>query len=108
MAWSHLASVNELGRQHSAAYALYDFSMRGFDGMIVNLGGGAGRSQDDDGLSKFKAGFANDRRLAYIYGAVVNATRYDELCASGGTGDVADFFPAYRRGSMPMTSRNPP
>ncbi|MCB9477394.1 MAG: GNAT family N-acetyltransferase [Deltaproteobacteria bacterium] len=60
-----------------------------------HLGGGLSR---DDGLFRFKAGFAPGRATFRIGGRVFDRERYDELTAAHRRGgDIDDgFFPAYR------------
>lgn len=97
MAWSHLAASSAAGYENGAAYAIYDHSIRHFAGRIVNLGGaaGVGDRPEDDGLARFKSGFANRTIVASLYGAVLDAPAYAQLCAQHGRADSA-YFPAYR------------
>ena len=94
--WSHLASTNEAGRKAGAAYALYDFSIRESGASTVSLGGAAGTvDSEDDGLARFKRGFANRSIFTYLYGAVLDVERYDALCERRQAG-TSSFFPGYR------------
>jgi hypothetical protein len=102
--WSHLASTNELGRRNGAAYALYDFSIRESGASLVSLGGAAGTVEsEDDGLARFKRGFANSSILTNLYGAILDANRYDELCDERRAGE-STFFPSYRTPLVPARS----
>lgn len=96
---SHLAASSDAGYKAGAAYAVYDASLRAFPAAeLLNLGGGAGIGDDpDDGLARFKRGFANDSAQSYICGEILDRTRYEALSQYGGTGGEVTFFPAYRR-----------
>jgi hypothetical protein len=94
--WSHLGASSALGYSSGAAYALYDHSIRSFEGKQINLGGAAGNADSADGLSRFKAGFANSTRTAYLLGAVLDPGRYDTLCKERPGAVGSTFFPAYR------------
>jgi hypothetical protein len=92
--YNHLTAANAAGYANGANFALYGAAIEHFEGHgVVNLGGGAGLSDSDDGLVAFKRGFANSEVTAHICGAVLDATRYAEL--SAGRGGHA-YFPAYR------------
>src|SRR5208283_155928 len=95
--WSHLAASNALGYATGAAYVVYDQSIRNFSGHLINLGGSAGIADAaDDGLARFKAGFSNRTRAAYLIGSVLDPTTYESLCAERGDPNAHDYFPAYR------------
>jgi hypothetical protein len=94
--WSHLAASSALGYRSGAAYAVYDHSIRSFPEHTINLGGSAGTEDaGDDGLARFKAGFANRTQDAYFFGEVLDAAKYAELCDERGAADD-EYFPAYR------------
>jgi hypothetical protein len=96
-ATSHLAASSSEGYAAGAAYAVNDLALeRLTDCETVNFGGGAGAGAGDDsadGLSRFKAGFANTRRTVWLCGAILDAAAYEAL--SAGRQD-SGFFPAYR------------
>ncbi len=95
--YSLLAASNAEGYRRSAAYAVYDASVRLFSALrTLNLGAGAGLSADDDGLTRFKKGFANAEAQAYFCAAILDEPRYAAL--SGGRAEHATPFPAYRFG----------
>jgi hypothetical protein len=50
------------------------------------------RASADDGLSRFKAGWATGRRTAWFGGRIGDRAAYDALAA----GRQAAYFPAYR------------
>jgi len=92
---SLFAASSKEGYAHSAAYAVYDASIRLFSDLkILNLGGGAGVSiSKEDGLSRFKSGFANAEVMSVFCGAVLDDRRYRELAKGA---PLALPFPAYR------------
>lgn len=93
--WSHLAASSEAGYAAGAAYAIYDRSIRHFEGRLVSLGGSAGLAAADDGLARFKAGFSNRTLEAHVVGEVLDAGRYEIVCALRGA-SAGDYFPLYR------------
>lgn len=92
---SHLAASSADGYAAGAAYAVNDLALdRLKDCETVNFGGGAGPGDDPaDGLSRFKAGFANSRQTAWLCGGVLDPDAYRTQSAGR---DDNDFFPAYR------------
>ena len=94
--WSHLAATSALGYETGAAYAVYDYSIRTFSGNVINLGGTAGNDDaPDNGLVRFKAGFANRKQQAFLCGVVLDAEAYRSLCDERGPA-TDNYFPAYR------------
>ncbi len=57
---------------------------------LVNLGGGVGAR--DDGLVRFKRGWATEERVAHLCGRILDRAAYERLTRSGTFG----WFPAYR------------
>jgi hypothetical protein len=95
VAFSLLAATSPEGYRRSAAYAVEDASIRLFSDLnAVNLGAGAGLQAEQDGLTFFKRGFANDEAQAWFCGAILDPVRYAAL--SGGATAPAIPFPAYR------------
>jgi hypothetical protein len=95
--YSLLAASSGEGYRRSAAYAVYDASIALFaDLKTLNLGAGAGMAADDDGLTRFKKGFANAEAQAWFCGAILDEARYAEL--SRGATTAVTPFPAYRFG----------
>lgn len=92
---SHLAASSVEGYAAGAAYAVNDVALaRLNDCETINFGGGAGTGDDAaDGLSRFKAGFANTTETAWLCGAVLDHDAYRALRA--GRQDNG-YFPAYR------------
>jgi hypothetical protein len=93
--YSLLAATSAHGYKLSAAYAVNDTSIRLLSHLkSINLGGGAGLSSEEDGLTYFKRGFANGETLAHFCGAILDTDRYAAL--SGGRREPVTPFPAYR------------
>ena len=98
--WSHLAASSALGYQSGAAYAICDHAIRRFAGHIVDLGGAAGLEEtSNNGLARFKAGFANRTHPSYLCGAILDSKRYASLCAESNI-LTTNYFPAYRAPSI--------
>lgn len=94
---SHLGASSAQGYAVGAAYAVYDHSLRRFGGKVVDLGGAAGVDvRGEDGLTRFKAGFANATRMSYVFGSMLDPAVYARLAADGPDGVRTDYFPAYR------------
>jgi hypothetical protein len=101
-AHSHLAAFSERGYQLMASYALYQCALEHFAPRMAMLDLGAGAGLDgtgDDGLTRFKRGWANASRPAYLCGKILDAARYKALCAPGREG-ASSYFPAYRSGEF--------
>ncbi|MFO1189046.1 MAG: GNAT family N-acetyltransferase [Alphaproteobacteria bacterium] len=97
IAYSHLAASNEIGYGHAASYALHWEAIRYFAAAgvaILDLGGAADGGRD--GLLAFKAGWANETRIAYLCGRIIDRKAYQDLAAARG-GTAAGYFPSYRR-----------
>jgi hypothetical protein len=97
VAYYHLGAANERGYRCSCSYALYDAAIEHFRGKVrwLDLGGAAGLNEKDDGLTRFKQGWANSTKTAFLCGRILNQRRYDELTASA-RAEASSFFPAYR------------
>jgi hypothetical protein len=95
---SHLAASSERGYSCGAAYAVYDASIRHFAGAeLINFGGAAGNADiQDDGLARFKRGFANATARSYLCGKVLDPDRYHELVERSVAPRDTLYFPAYR------------
>lgn len=99
-AWYHLAATDDEGYQARASHALMGSALRAMaerGARVALLGGsaGAGPAGEEDGLARFKSGWANRTETAYIGGRVCDAERYRAL--SSGRDDAGDWFPLYRR-----------
>lgn len=92
----HLGASDARGYAAQASYGTFarafeTLAARGVE--VVGLGGAAGDHDRDDGLARFKHGWANGERTAWLGGRVLDAERYARL---GGGADETDYFPAYR------------
>jgi hypothetical protein len=95
-AYYHLGAASEQGYRTRAPFALFDealrhFSKEGFEAALLGAGSGAW-GDPHDGLSRFKAGWANASRPAFLCGRILDAEAYS--CLSRGA--PGGFFPAYR------------
>lgn len=93
----HLGASNPAGYEVGAAYAVFAFALeelasRGVT--WVDLGGAAGTlDSDDDGLTRFKRGWASETVTAWLGGRVLDADGYRTLAEGH---DGSQWFPAYR------------
>jgi hypothetical protein len=97
-AYYHLAAYSDAGYDLKASFAIFWHCLLGFaeEGIATAaLGGGAGTFAASQGLSRFKQGWANEIRPAYLCGRILDRARYAELTAQVGQ-QASVFFPAYR------------
>ena len=87
----HLGASSEKGYELKASFALFEASILYFSQSLrwLCLGAGVGKN----GLTRFKRGWTNETRPAYLCGKVLDRKVYRELTGSTGGG----FFPAYRK-----------
>ena len=96
-------AYSDEGYSPRASYGLFlqaieHFGREGLD--WINLGAGAGLATTaQDGLSRFKSGWATGTRPAFFCGRILNRTRYEELVDASGHLEGA-YFPAYRVGEF--------
>jgi hypothetical protein len=91
----HLAAYSPAGYEVSASYALFAVALerlRNVGVRWVDLGGAAGGASREDGLTRFKRGWANEERTAQLCGRVLDHAAYDRLAE----GHPGRWFPAYR------------
>ncbi|SFT33876.1 Acetyltransferase (GNAT) domain-containing protein [Geodermatophilus amargosae] len=96
-AYYHLGASSDAGRSVGASYAVFDRALDhlGECGVrLVDFGGVAGGEIRNDGLSRFKAGWANGQRPTYLCGRVLAPAPYAALTAS--IRAPGSWFPAYR------------
>ncbi len=99
----HLGAYSGTGYELRASFALFwraieYFAAKGL--RWLNLGAGAGlRSDDSDGLSRFKRGWSTGTRTAYFCGSIFDHVKYSELVKARGV-FATDYFPAYRKGGF--------
>ncbi len=100
VAYYHLGAFNSLGYRFGAAFALFDVALSDFAARghrWAELGGGAGwQTAEDNGLTRFKRGWSNDRKTAWFCGRVIAQQAYRRLCTRHGF-ESSDFFPDFRR-----------
>lgn len=102
VAYNHLMATTAEGLRLGAAFALVATAIDELaaDADVIELGGAAGADPPpDDGLARFKRGWATGTRTAYLCGKIVDPEAYQALTARRGTG-AASFFPAYRAGEL--------
>lgn len=92
----HLGASDTRGYEAQAMYGIFAAALEHFaSAPVIHLGGAAGISSDEeDGLARFKRGFANHEAEAYFCGASLYPERYAALVGAGAS-DA--FFPAYRQ-----------
>jgi hypothetical protein len=99
-AYYHLGASTPAGYELSASYALFAAAfehLRELGVERVDLGASAGAQHRDDGLFRFKHGWANAEAPAYLGGRIVDRRGYAALSAAAGT----TWFPAYRSPGIP-------
>jgi hypothetical protein len=106
VAYYHLGAYADEGYRSRASFALFSTAIEAFaaGGMRwLDLGGGAGAGApvEDDGLTRFKRGWATSSRTAYLCARVLAPAVYRELTKSL---PPTGYFPAYRQGEF--ASRN--
>lgn len=99
----HLGAYSESGYNLRASFALFWTALELFrDAGLdwLDLGAGAGLdSSGEDGLTRFKRGWTNTTRPAYLCGRIFDRRRYDQIVAARGAKE-GNFFPAYRAGEF--------
>jgi len=103
VAYYHLGAYNEAGYRTYASFALFWHSLHYFAQREIracSLGAGAGVENDgNDGLTRFKKGWATGTRPTWFCSHIFNQQAYDELVKARVNGKT-DFFPAYRAGEF--------
>jgi hypothetical protein len=104
VAYYHLAAYSAPGYDARASFGLFwraieYFADQGF--AWLNLGGGAGASHPapDDGLTRFKRGWATGARTAFFCGRILDRAGYAEAMRANGASS-SSYFPAYRAGEF--------
>ena len=95
----HLGAYSADGYKLNASFALFWTLLGYFAGQglqWLNLGAGAGSQGDaNDGLTRFKRGWATDIRTVYFCGRIFDRKKYKEIVEARGV-SAENFFPAYR------------
>lgn len=102
-AYYHLGAASARGYELRAAYALMHAALEHFarEGLAwADIGAGAGADpRADDGLTRFKAGWATGTRPVHLCGRIFDRAAYTglaERCAAPRAG----YFPLYRSGEF--------
>jgi Acetyltransferase (GNAT) domain len=99
----HLGAYSDLGYEFRASFALLWTSIEMFKAQglqWLDLGGTIGTEDDTrDGLTRFKRGWSNATRMAYLCGRIFDAKRYEDLTKRAGH-EGTRYFPAYRHGEF--------
>ncbi len=99
----HLGASTDLGYRLRASFALFWRAIEFFTDSgrcWIDLGAGAGlQHRGNDGLVRFKSGWATGTRHVYFCGRVLNETLYRETVHVTGT-TQSSYFPAYRSGEF--------
>lgn len=102
VAFSHLTASSAIGYKLMAAYALAWAAIEYFSDKVqwIDWGAGAGlNTESADGLTRYKRGWANDTRTAYLCGRIFDHARYEDISrAKGIMGN--NYFPCYRKGEL--------
>lgn len=103
----HLGAYSEDGYRLQASFALFWRAIEHFAAAglrWLNLGAGAGADADaagdsTDGLARFKRGWTDSTRMAYLCGRIFDHAKYRRL-ADAKKVSKANYFPAYRKGEF--------
>ena len=103
VAYYHLAAYSGVGYELRASFALFWVAIEYFTKKNLrwlSLGAGAGISCSvDDGLTRFKSGWATGKRSAYFCGRIYDHSRYAELVRLKDITNTS-YFPAYRAADL--------
>jgi hypothetical protein len=103
IAYYHLGACSPQGYERGASFALFWTALDYFSCTPVrwlDLGAGSGtKDSSDDGLSRFKRGWANATRTAYFGGRILDRPAYRHLMGKTGRNGNR-YFPAYRAGEF--------
>ncbi len=103
VAYYHLGAYAERGYALRASFALFEDALRALRDVAAwaSLGAAAGaHDARDDGLARFKAGWATGTRTAWLCSRVLDPARHAALVAARGAAD-GGWVPAYRAGEAP-------
>lgn len=103
IAYYHLGAYSPEGYELKASFALFwklleYFQYSGLD--WLSLGAGAGvQGDENDGLSRFKRGWATGTRMSFFCGRIFDAGKYNEIIPAHRITDT-NYFPVYRAGEF--------
>lgn len=99
----HLGAYAPEGYKKNASFALFWTLLEYFKELGLNwlsLGAGAGAQENkDDGLTRFKRGWATGTRTTFFCGRILDAGKYQESLLIHKIKPV-NYFPAYRAGEF--------
>ena len=101
VAYYHLGAYADRGYALGASFVLFWEALRALreEAAWASLGAGAGlRPDPDDGLARFKAGWATGTRTAWLCGRVLDRARHEALVGAT-RAPATGYFPAYRAGA---------
>jgi hypothetical protein len=99
VAYYHLGAYSPEGYKLNASFALFwtlitHFKLAGLE--WLSLGAGAGtQGNENDGLTRFKRGWATETRTAYFCGRIFNPSKYQKIISARNIRN-SSYFPAYR------------
>ncbi|MFN8623855.1 MAG: GNAT family N-acetyltransferase [Chloroflexota bacterium] len=98
----HLGAVTPEGYQLDTFHAMDRVSLERFAGTArwLDLGGGQGDPEGQDGLARYKARWATDSRWTWLVGRILDPDAYAHLVAVTDSAD-SPWFPAYRTAFLP-------
>jgi hypothetical protein len=104
VAYYHLGAYSDTGYDLEASFAIFWYVLDYFSKQNIHwldLGAGAGLSSagEEDGLTRFKRGWANSTLPAYLCGRVFDQVKYEEATRARRITST-DYFPAYRKGEF--------
>jgi hypothetical protein len=98
VAYLHLHAQSEEGIQKHCGFALYSAAIQHFREKTewISYGGAAGIEEDkENGLYRFKKGWATELRASWLCGKILDKDSYRKL-SSRGSGPISPYFPVYR------------
>lgn len=98
VAYYHLGAYSEAGYQVGASYALFWTSIEQLSSRAahLDLGGNAGDADSsENGLARFKRGWATGFRTNYLCGRIFDESLYTRICRELHA-PATSYFPAYR------------
>jgi hypothetical protein len=100
VAYYHLAAYSPQGYALRASFALFWHAIEHFAAAglrWLSLGAAAGeQAREDDGLSRFKRGWATGTRTVFLCGRILHRAEYARLVRVRGFTSNVNYFPAYR------------
>jgi len=94
VAYYHLGASSQKGYEVGASHALFQAAITSLNSHVryISLGGSSGLSQKEDGLTRFKKGWAPITRTSYLCGKILRPDIYENLSKD----TEGEYFPLYR------------